>query len=102
MTNRRRPYEEARSLVEDIGGRADWCPGGPGGGGVFKLELKGRHHEIPVRPPYPPNDFDWLYVPNMPEPRSWRDFGGEEGHQLQPDAFWRLISYFNRSEEEAG
>lgn len=99
VREQRRPYEEARSMIEDMGGSADWCPGGYGGGGVFKLELHGRHHEIPVRPPYTPNDFDRLYVPNVPEPMTWRDFGGEDGHQLQHDAFWRLIGYFTRSVE---
>jgi hypothetical protein len=89
-----RYYAKARVLIQDLGGRMEWEPGGAGGGGAWKawkIELHGRTHRVPVRG-LDSNDLDRLYIPEVDEPRTSLDYGSPG--TLQPDAFWRLVDLF--------
>jgi hypothetical protein len=82
------PYEDVRKLVVDeLGGTMTWTPGG-GPGGIWKLTLRGRSAEVPVRD-HSVNDLDRLYLPLVDKPSTWDHFGA-----LRPDAFWRLVALF--------
>jgi hypothetical protein len=81
-------YEDVRKLlVDELGGTMTWAPGG-GPGGVWKLTLRGRYAEVPVRD-HSVNDLDRLYLPLVDKPSTWDDFGA-----LRPDAFGRLAALF--------
>ena len=86
------PYRKARALIESIGGTMRWRSGG-GPGGVWEITLHGRSHEVPVRDEKA-NDLDRLYVPEVDNPTTSRDYGSPG--TLTNDAFWRLISLFPR------
>ncbi len=85
-----RVYEEAQRLIESIGGEMRWRPGG-GPGGVWELSLRGKTHPVEVRNDQI-NDLDWLYVPQVDNPRTWHDYGSPG--ELVDDAFWRLVGLF--------
>ncbi len=91
-SSNRGPYQKASALIESIGGTMRWCSGG-GPGGVWKITLHGRSAEIPVRDEKA-NDLDRLYVPEVDNPTTSRDYGSPG--TLTDDAFWRLIDLFRR------
>jgi hypothetical protein len=85
------PYSAVRDLLLSLGGSMTFKPGG-GPGGVWELELHGKHTAVPVRDNRV-NRLDSLYVPRITNPVTWDDYGDES--LLAADAFWLLIALFN-------
>jgi hypothetical protein len=89
-TKPNRPYEEIQHLLESIGGEMKYQPGG-GPGGVWILNLHGRTTQVEVRN-HTVNQLDMLYIPNVPEPKTWDDY--DLPGKLAPEAFWKLVAMF--------
>lgn len=88
-------YEKVRELIESIDsdGALTWHPGGAGGGGTWELRLKGKATEVRFLSDGI-NDLDRLYVPEVDNPRTYRDYGSPG--RLRDDAFWGLVDLFRR------
>jgi hypothetical protein len=81
-------YGKVQGLVAELGGTMDPRAGGYGGGSTWFLELRGKKLQLTPRRGTV-NPLDTLYIPK-PNIKlvDWHDFTDE----LQPDAFWRLLS----------
>jgi hypothetical protein len=88
-------YEKVRRLIKaiDSDGTLTWHPGGAGGGGVWELRMKGKTAQVKFLSDGI-NDLDRLYVPEVDNPRTYRDYGSPG--RLVDDAFWRLVDLFPR------
>lgn len=86
--SKKRPYEKVHNLLESLGGKMVYRPGG-GPGGVWVLALWGRTTEVEVRDNRV-NRLDQLYVTKVENPETWEDFTGE----LVEDVHWKLIALF--------
>ena len=89
-TKPNRPYEEVQHLLKSIGGEMIYQPGG-GPGGVWILSLYGRTTQVEARN-HTVNRLDVLYIPNVPEPKTWDDY--DSPGKLAPNAFWKLVAMF--------
>lgn len=85
-----RAYSKVIAMVECVGGRMDYMPGGAGGGGTWRISVGGRTREVSVHGD-DANDLDRLYVPDVESPRKSHHYTDE----LFDDAFWRLADLLN-------
>jgi hypothetical protein len=83
-----RDYGRVRDLIESLGGRMEWLPGG-GPGGVWELTLGEYTATIPARDRRV-NSLDRLYVPAVENPQTWDDYAKDA--PLVEDAPERLVA----------
>lgn len=86
MTEKVRPYEKVRSLVEGIGGTMVFQP--LGAGGDWELQLHGKKAVVRCRD-QSVNSLDRFYESTKADPKTWADYDPDA--PLVPGAFWRLI-----------
>jgi hypothetical protein len=89
----KRPYEQIRDILESIGGKMIYRPGG-GPGGVWVLDLWGRTIKVEVRDNRV-NCLDQLYIAKVKNPKTWEDYDPEA--QLVEDVRWKLVALFSSS-----
>ncbi|MBA2344854.1 MAG: hypothetical protein H0V83_07205 [Rubrobacter sp.] len=84
-----RPYGQVRTLIESLGGKMKWLPGG-GAGGAWELTLGEYAHLVEVRDDNA-NALDRLYVPAVQNPQKIGDYPPDPNAELVDDAPERLV-----------
>jgi hypothetical protein len=87
----KRPYDKVREVLESIGGKMSYRPGG-GPGGVWELELWGKTTEVPVRDNIV-NRLDLLYIAKVSNPKTWADY--DSAAELVKDVRWKIVALFS-------
>lgn len=94
-----RPYGQVRTLIESLGGKMKWLPGG-GPGGAWELVLGEYSAQVPLRDDRA-NALDRLYVPAVQNPQKIGDYPPDSEAELVDDAPERLIRFLvNREGSE--
>lgn len=88
-TEKVRPYEAIRAMIEGIGGTMIFLP--MGAGGDWELQLHGKRVVVPCRD-QSVNSIDRFYEATRPDPKTWADYAPDAA--LVPDAFWKLMHLF--------
>ena len=84
-----RPYGQVRTLIESLGGKMRWLPGG-GAGGAGELTLGEHTRLVEVRDDRA-NALDRLYVPAVRNPQKIGDYPPDAEAELVDDAPEQLI-----------
>jgi len=84
-----RPYGQVRTLIESLGGRMKWMPGG-GPGGFWELTLGEYSTRVSLRDDRA-NALDRMYVPAVQNPQKIEDYPPDSDAELVDDAPERLI-----------
>jgi len=87
----KRPYDKVREVLESIGGKMFYRPGG-GPGGVWVLELWGKTTEEKVRDDIV-NRLDLLYIAKVSNPKTWADY--DSAAELVKDVRWKIVALFS-------
>lgn len=91
-----RPYGQVRTLIESLGGKMKWLPGG-GPGGAWELILGEYTRSVELRDDRA-NALDRLYVPSVPHPQRIGDYPRDAEAELVDDAPERLVRFLVKGE----